>query len=118
MAARGVEIGAVLMLVFQGIPLASRSRRIMLEGVLESVSKSDSVVETRGNDILDLGDSMSDTTVTTDENVLKASLVEFSIGGGDEGRCWSVRARMRSLDSPILVFNSLSRKVRACRTAW
>jgi len=72
-------------LVLQGVPLASRSRRIVLGRVLEFASESDGVAETRGDGVLDLGDGTSETTITTDQDVLRVGLVELVIGGGDSG---------------------------------
>jgi hypothetical protein len=82
---QGLESIVVLVLVLQSVIPASQSRRILLGRDLEFFGKSGGVTEPSGDSVLDLADGTSETTITTNEDVLRVGLVELVVGGGVEG---------------------------------
>ena len=87
----GLESGVVLVLFVQGVLPASQGRLVFFwraQGglqVLNFSGKSDDVAEPCGDGVLDLGDGMSGTAITTNEDVLRVDPVELVISGSVNG---------------------------------
>lgn len=86
-----LEIGVVLVLLLQCVPLALQRPRVLvvrahlLLQLLDFFKKPDSVAEPLGHSFLDLGDGKPETTLATHEDVLGVCLVQLVVGGGDDG---------------------------------